>query len=158
MLDIHCLLLRKLDWTVKRCVNCRQLPFVYWAWKCTPPRNQRVSVSAECTNVTNVTRQSTAKRGSTLTYLTSCLRYCVYCLRNGQARSWYCCEYFFFNFMWGKMCYFMVNSWRLRFGSLSLRFWLKTNSFATLTCVFFSQTSIRVHQILTFTYNHEVTP
>ena len=34
----------------------------------------------------------------------------------------------------------------------------KTNSFATLTRVFFSQTSTRVHQILIPTHNHEVTP
>ena len=50
------------------------------------------------------------------------------------------------------------NSWRLRFDGLSLRFWQKTNSFATLTHVFFSQTSTRVHQILIPTHNHEVTP
>ena len=40
---------------------------------------------------------------------------------------------------------------------LSLRFWQKTNLFATLTRVFFSQTSTRVHQILIPTHNHEVT-
>ena len=34
----------------------------------------------------------------------------------------------------------------------------KTNSFATLTRVFFSQTSTQVHQILIPTHNHEVTP
>ena len=50
------------------------------------------------------------------------------------------------------------NSWRLRFDGLSLRFWQKTNSFATLTRVFFSQTSTQVHQILILTHNHEVTP
>ena len=49
------------------------------------------------------------------------------------------------------------NSWRLRFDGLSLRFWQKTNSFATLTRVFFSQTSTRVHQILIPTHNHELT-
>ena len=36
----------------------------------------------------------------------------------------------------GEMCYLMVNLWRLRFGTLSLRFWLKTKSFAMLTRVF----------------------
>ena len=65
--------------------------------------------------------------------------------------------FYFFNFV-GEMCYFMVNSWRLRFGALKLRFWLITNSLATLTRVFFSQTSTRVQEILTSTHNHEVTP
>ena len=61
-------------------------------------------------------------------------------------------------FLVGEMYYFMANSWRLRFGALSLRFWLKRNSFAMLTRVFHSQTSTRVHQILTSTHNHKVTP
>ena len=50
------------------------------------------------------------------------------------------------------------NSWRLRFDGLSLRFWQETNLFATLTRLFFSQTSTRVHQLLIPTHNHEVTP
>ena len=58
----------------------------------------------------------------------------------------------------GRNVLLQGNSWRLRFDGLSLRFWQKTNSFATLTRVFFSQTSTRVHQILIPTHNHEVTP
>ena len=58
----------------------------------------------------------------------------------------------------GRNVLLQGNSWRLRFDGLSLRFWQKTNSFATLTHVFFSQTSTRVHQILIPTHNHEVTP
>ena len=84
---------------------------------------------------------------------------CTYCLRNGTARSLYCCEYFLKKkISCGRNVLLHGYEWRLRFGALSLRFWLKTNSFATLTRVFFSQTSTRVHQILTSTHNHEVTP
>ena len=151
MLNIGCLLL--LNWTIKRCVNCRQLPFFYWAWKCTPTRNLHPKRRARKRD----TRNLRAKREYTYTFLTSCLTSCAHCLRNGKVRSRYCCI-FKKRFLVEEMCYFMVNSWRLRFGALELRFWLKTNSFAELTRVFFSQTSTRVHQILTSTHNHEVTP
>ena len=40
-------------------------------------------------------------------------------------------------FLVGKICYFMVNSWRLRFEGPSLRFWQKTYLFVMLTRVFF---------------------
>ena len=53
----------------------------------------------------------------------------------------------------GRNVLLQGNSWILRFDGLSLRFWQKTNSFATLTRVFFSQTSTRVHQILIPTHN-----
>ena len=69
-----------------------------------------------------------------------------------------CCDWENIEFHVGKMCYFMVNSWRLRFDGLTLKFWQKPNLFATSLVFFFSQTSTGVHQILTSTHNHDITP
>ena len=116
-------------------------------------------LSAERANVTNVTRVIYVLSGQ-YTYVPNVMSNVLRVL----SQKWHSQKlillwvFFLKRFLVREMCYFMVNSWRLRFGALSLRFWLKTNSFATLTRVFFSQTSTRVHQILTSTHNHEVTP